>query len=588
MDRPVSAVRALPELTRREQDVLAALCRPLASNRPVAMPASTRDIAAELVVTEAAVKQHLLNLYHKFEVAGGTESRRIALAREAVLRGVPGVAAGTRGGRAAALESGRAAADRRAWSEAVEALSEAASDAPLDVADLELLGDCATWAGHFDRSTTAREQAYAGYLARADRRSAARMALGLGWNAAVTLRFAVVAGWLHAAGRLLANEDDAESSPLWPEHGLMLSLMALGEYGAGATEAGLAHAREAFEVGRRTGDRDIQALGLVFEGFGLIHQGQLDDGRARLDEAMANAVGGKLGTLAQGMVYCRTLSACVDTFDYRRAIEWTETIERRAPELGTVGFPGDCRTHRAVLCVVRGEWGRGAEEAERASAEAMAYDLGHAAQALSALGEIRLRQGDLDAARAAFDRADAFGLPPGPGPASLLLATGDAAGARAAITSALGSAPPDPLTRARYLPTAVRAAVAVGDLDDADARAAELASIAERFTGPALSATDLDARGAVALARRDAEAGVDQFHGAARAWRSAGAPYETARSLFDAARAYLASGDQSAAAREARSARAAFDELGAGRDLAAAEALLGAADRAQRIEKDHR
>ena len=49
-------------LTRRERDVLAALCAPLAADRPIAMPASIRDIAAELVVTEAAVKQHLLNL----------------------------------------------------------------------------------------------------------------------------------------------------------------------------------------------------------------------------------------------------------------------------------------------------------------------------------------------------------------------------------------------------------------------------------------------------------------------------------------------------------------------------------------------
>ena len=116
----------MPVLTRRERDVLAALCRPLASELPVAMPASIREIAAELVVTEAAVKQHLLNLYDKFEIAEGTESRRIALAREAVLRGfLPGVGvtAGLR--RASALDRGRAAAVRRAWDEAYAALSEA-------------------------------------------------------------------------------------------------------------------------------------------------------------------------------------------------------------------------------------------------------------------------------------------------------------------------------------------------------------------------------------------------------------------------------------------------------------------------------
>ena len=108
MERTGSTSRPMPDLTRRERDVPTALCRPLASELPVAMPATVREIAAELVVTEAAVKQHLLNLYDKLEISEGTESRRIALAREAVLRGFgPGsVPVGLR--RATALESGRA------------------------------------------------------------------------------------------------------------------------------------------------------------------------------------------------------------------------------------------------------------------------------------------------------------------------------------------------------------------------------------------------------------------------------------------------------------------------------------------------
>jgi DNA-binding NarL/FixJ family response regulator len=94
VDGPGSQASLMPVLTRRERDVLTAQCGPLASGRPVAMPASIREIAAELVVTEAAVKQHLLNLYDKFDVAEGSESRRIALAREAALRGfLPGAGA---------------------------------------------------------------------------------------------------------------------------------------------------------------------------------------------------------------------------------------------------------------------------------------------------------------------------------------------------------------------------------------------------------------------------------------------------------------------------------------------------------------
>lgn len=574
-----SAPGPLPELTRRERDVLAALCRPLASGALMPMPATVREIAAELVVTEAAVKQHLLNLYDKLEIAEGGESRRVALAREAVRRGFAEGPTSQATIRSRGLQAGRAAAARRGWSEAYALLSDAARTATLDVEDMELLADAATWTGQFDASTAAREQAYAAYLSRGDRRSAARVALGLGWNAAVTLRFSVVAGWMASAGRLLASVDDGgepeDAAPVWPEHGLMLSLMALNELATGQLEAGLEHARAAFEVGRRTGDPDIQALGLVFQGFGLVHQGSLDAGRALLDEAMASATAGHLGTLAQGMVYCRTLGACLDTFDYRRAIEWADTIDRRAPALGTVGFPGDCRTHRAVLSVVRGDWERGAEEAEAAAREARAYDFGHSAQALTALGEIRLRQGDLGAAREAFDQAAEFGLPPGPGPALLLLASGDVAAARPSIGRGLATAGVDPLTRARYLPALVDIAVAAGDLQQAAEASAELSGIAARFAVPALVAASLEAEGVVAGARGDAAESIARFREGALRWRAAGAPFEAARCRLEVARAASTLGDDETAAREARGALAAFEQLGARRHVEAARAFQG-------------
>ena len=78
---------AVPELTRRELDVLAALCRPALSDEAFVAPATAREIAADLVVTEAAVKQHLLRLYQKFRIAGGV-NRRIRLANEVVALGL--------------------------------------------------------------------------------------------------------------------------------------------------------------------------------------------------------------------------------------------------------------------------------------------------------------------------------------------------------------------------------------------------------------------------------------------------------------------------------------------------------------------
>jgi pSer/pThr/pTyr-binding forkhead associated (FHA) protein len=87
--RPLASA---PELTRRERDVLLALCRPVLSGDVFTQPASIRHIAEALVVTEAAVKQHLTHLYDKFGIEEDGESRRVRLANEAVQRGAVSLA----------------------------------------------------------------------------------------------------------------------------------------------------------------------------------------------------------------------------------------------------------------------------------------------------------------------------------------------------------------------------------------------------------------------------------------------------------------------------------------------------------------
>lgn len=76
-----------PDLTRRECEVLTALCRPALQQDAFVAPATARDIADELVVTEAAVKQHLLRLYVKFRIPEGV-NRRARLANEVISSGV--------------------------------------------------------------------------------------------------------------------------------------------------------------------------------------------------------------------------------------------------------------------------------------------------------------------------------------------------------------------------------------------------------------------------------------------------------------------------------------------------------------------
>jgi len=78
---------AAPDLTRREVEVLHALCRPALRHEAFVAPATAKDIADELVVTEAAVKQHLLRLYQKFRIPEGV-NRRGRLANEVIALGV--------------------------------------------------------------------------------------------------------------------------------------------------------------------------------------------------------------------------------------------------------------------------------------------------------------------------------------------------------------------------------------------------------------------------------------------------------------------------------------------------------------------
>jgi hypothetical protein len=78
---------AMPELTRREIDVVTALCQPALCDDAFVAPATAREIAADLVVTEAAVKQHLLRLYQKLRIAEGP-GRRVRLANEVMALGL--------------------------------------------------------------------------------------------------------------------------------------------------------------------------------------------------------------------------------------------------------------------------------------------------------------------------------------------------------------------------------------------------------------------------------------------------------------------------------------------------------------------
>ena len=128
--------------------------------------------------------------------------------------------------------------------------------------------------------------------------------------------------------------------------------------------------------------------------------------------------------------------------------------------------------------------------------------------------------------------------------------------------------------RLSLLPAQAEILLAAGDVTGARVAADELMMLAELFGTSAVKASAASAAGAVALAEGNvAEAGT-RLREAIGLWTGLDAPYEAARMREVLAAAYRAENQQDRAAIEARTARDAFERLGAALDLRRADALL--------------
>src|SRR5437588_2545560 len=92
-----------------------------------------------------------------------------------------------------------------------------------------------------------------------------------------------------------------------------------GRFRAGAKgelDDAIAWAERAADLGRRHGDRDLEALALHLQGSFLVSSGALDEGWALVDEAAAAAVGGELAPHPTAVVYCNTIAVCHELAEY--------------------------------------------------------------------------------------------------------------------------------------------------------------------------------------------------------------------------------------------------------------------------------
>src|SRR6185503_16143854 len=231
---------------------------------------------------------------------------------------------------------------------------------------------------------------------------------------------------------------------------------------------------------------------------------------------------------------------------------------------------------------MHGAWPEAEAEARLASSELLGYIPGAAGLALYQVGEIRLRRGDLPSAEEALLGAYGLGQDTEPAFSSLRLAQGKTAAAVESIHRALTEqgrsswrAPSDSAVyRLTLLPVQAEILLAAGDIAGARVAADELIDLAERFKTPTVQANAASSDGIVLLAEeRFAEASA-RLREAVALWSGLDAPYETARMRLALADAYRREQQDDRAAVEARTARDAFERLGAAPDLRRAEAVL--------------
>jgi tetratricopeptide (TPR) repeat protein len=336
---------------------------------------------------------------------------------------------------------------------------------------------------------------------------------------------------------------------------------------AGDLDAALSAARHAFDVGHRFAVPDLQALGLVHQGYVLVRQGEVAEGLALIDEAMTWALDGQLAPTSSALIFCRTIDTCHVLGDYRRAAEWMEAIADCFLRTGIQAFPGDCEAHCVAMLVGRGAWSEGERRAREAMAAMEPMDLTHVGLALAEIGEIRLHRGELDAAEEALTRAAGLGATAHPARALLRLARGDVRGAAALIEVALAETTGSSLDRGRLLPAQVEIALADNDVDTAQSAVAELTDLATAYARPAWAAAAAGAHGAVTLADGDPTAAANLLRRAVALWREAGAPYPAARARLMLGEALDEQGRREQALIEIEAARASFEALGARLDL---------------------
>jgi hypothetical protein len=315
------------------------------------------------------------------------------------------------------------------------------------------------------------EEAFRAYRDNDDRLGAGRVARVMAWfHGTVYGDWAVSSGWM-ARARTLLDEAGDDS----PEHGWVLIMRAMPDGDPAVQEA---FCREAWALGRRHGDVDLEFEAEGYVGLMLVQAGRVEEGLQLMDEALAAICSGEVRDIyvIEGTI-CGLFLACERANDLVRAEQWLRTVEDVLKRPHMLGVSAFCRAHYGGILTAAGRWVEAEAELTGAAHLLEASWTGMRGAALVRLADLRVRQGRIEEAEELLDgleqRSDA--LRP---LAAIHLARGNVAVARDLLAPPLGHAAPSPVPgpRRRRAEQAMRAHMAGLALRSAQARRRRKAS----------------------------------------------------------------------------------------------------------------
>jgi DNA-binding CsgD family transcriptional regulator len=475
---------------------------------------------------------------------------------------------------ASRLREARSAFERGDWPEAREIYDTLVAEDPEIPEALDGLGETMWFMCEIAEGVALKERSYACFQRAGDVCRAADTALWLSVEYSTSYGSEAVAnGWFRRAERLL------EDAPLCVARA---ELEVLRGWRAADPPVAEQHYVRAFRLAQELGYPGMEIRVLAQLGMLKVSLGQLDEGMALLDEVAAAATGGELRSPRQiGSTCCSVLSACDQTSDFERAVQWCRRMIDLTERLRYTPLLPWCRAIYAGTLIQAGDWERAEEELRAALQAYGGSGRPMAVYPLARLAELRLRQGRIEEAvplvsgHEDHPRAVEVGI-------ELLIERGELGLAEERLEWRLHSLAADHPRATPLLRLLVDLRLRKGDAGGAREASDRLMKLAQVLGNPVSIGTAEFWVARVHAAGGDAAASA-HFEMAFETFRRLGMPHEEARARLGLACELAAQGSAELALAEARSALEIFERLGARRDVDAAAALLrslGAASRA--------